>query len=266
MLMFWELFWLLQTFDGNVSVSLPHNPYFQEMSEGGEKLVIDFYTARELFILRNTGSTYEVSQAMPFAPAAPPQGCTKLSSDGSRIVHADSASLIVYALQNSLYTAAQTIPLPSNIKRFKLSTAKLAASVQSGHVYIYEYQNNSYQLTQTINDGNTGIAAIVWSEDEELLMYAGSDNIVKVWNTTETLSSMQNISLGIRVRTFALSSTRLIIITQNNIHNYNRTTQYNLYQNLSVGTSLYRGGFANRLEDIWVVDNQKTLFHYQLQN
>jgi hypothetical protein len=97
-------------------------------------------------------------------------------------------------------------------------------------------------------------------------MYVGSDNIVKIWNTTETLSSMQNISLGIRVRTFALSSTRLIIITQNNIHNYNHITQYNLYQNLSVGTNLYRGGFANSLEDIWVVDNQKTLFHYQLQN
>ena len=96
--MLWKLFCLLQTFDGNVSVSLPNNPYFQQMSEAGEKLVIDFYTVREFFILHNTGNTYEVNQTMPFAPAAPPQGCTKLSSDGSRIVHADSASLIVYAL------------------------------------------------------------------------------------------------------------------------------------------------------------------------
>ena len=96
--MLWELFWLLRALDGNVSVSLPNNPYFQEISEAGEESVIDFYTVKAFFILHNTGSTYEVNQTMPFAPAASPQGCTKLSPDGSRIVHADSASLIVYAL------------------------------------------------------------------------------------------------------------------------------------------------------------------------
>ena len=164
MLMLSFLFWEGKGFEGNISLEFGSNPFYGEISDEGDRLVIEFYSDYELSIFQNTGSSFQLNQTIPFASTVTPSfGCTDISPDGSVISLAGSNTVLIYTLQSGQFSANQTITFPTSIKKQKLSAHKLLISTADGYVYIYERNNGEYQQSQAINDGETSITMLEWS-------------------------------------------------------------------------------------------------------
>ena len=66
--------------------------------------------------------------------------------------------------------------------------------------------NDGYELAQTINDGDTSIKVLCWSEDESLLVYGGGNFVARIWKENNgCYDNVQNISLPAEIKVVGIS-------------------------------------------------------------